>query len=955
MTRSAPVWLFTAIVFIALTDKICAAVHHPITQRDVKVEPRQDEGRRYRLPNDTVPETYDITLTTRIDNADFVFNGSVRIGIYVNESTQLITLHHRQLTVINVQLWTTASPAQEVVLGAYSYDPVLEFLQIPVTVNLTAGARYTLSIDYIGTLRVDNYGFYRSSYRNDNGDQIWLATTQFESTDARHAFPCYDEPQLKAVFTTTIVHGSSYTALSNMPVTTGYPIVHGDGTTTTRFDPTPPMSTYLNAFVVSDFASTGSVRGRVPQRVFGRSSEIIHSTLTLNAGIDILDSLERYLGVNYSLPKMDQIAIPDFGPGAMENWGLVTYREIRFFFNDAVDDYNLKTAIVTTIAHELGHQWFGNLIGPRWWDVIWLNEGFANLFGFIGTDEVYPDWRFMEYFVVSTLHNVFQLDALEDTRPMTYYVESPEAISYAFDNIAYAKSGCVLRMFLHALSQRTFVKGLNNYLTTKAYSAASEEDLFNALQSAIQEDGLQLPTSFTNIMSSWTRQKGFPVVTVERNYESSTVTLDQQRYVSELLATPDPARWWIPYNLATASSANFDETTATHWLSANSGSQTITVANLNANDWLLLNKKETGYYRVKYDTRNYELISHALYQGGVSQMHALSRAQLLDDAFNFARNDQLSYAVFLNLTRFLQKDNDYIPWAPANTAFTFLDRMFASHASHNVFRDYIRKLTESMYDAVFIDDVVGEPHIRKYGRSLIIKLACEMGSTHCRGDTLNRLRLLTGTDDFHQNVRPEMYCGAMRTSLKADFDRVWRRLLDSSDSSYRNMLINALACTTSTDLLSTYLSSSLPATNPFPNNVTYRPEELVRVFNAVYQSGPVGLRLAIPFLTTNINAASMTFGNSNLGSIYFNMALRIGDHTLHHQFDMLTQALGPIITADEASEADSEIMSNVKWVETHGPVIDAWLKEHHTSGSATLVLSSVMFVAAVVVSITKYF
>lgn len=223
MTRSAPVvWLF-AIVFIALTDKVCTA-EHPITQHAGKVELRQDDGRRYRLPNDTVPESYDITLTTRIDYADFIFNGNVRIGIYVNESTQLITLHHRQLTITDVQLWTTTSPAQQVALGAYTYDPVLEFLQIPVSVSLTAGVRYSLSIDYTGTLREDNYGFYRSSYRNDDGRQIWLATTQFESTDARHAFPCYDEPQLKAVFTTTIIHGSSYTALSNMPVSAGYPM-----------------------------------------------------------------------------------------------------------------------------------------------------------------------------------------------------------------------------------------------------------------------------------------------------------------------------------------------------------------------------------------------------------------------------------------------------------------------------------------------------------------------------------------------------------------------------------------------------------------------------------------------------------------------------------------------------------------------------------------------------------
>lgn len=222
MYRSAPVWL-AAIILIALADELIAENSFPITKRVENVEVRQDDGRRYRLPNDTVPETYDITLTTRIDNANFTFDGKVQIGILARESTQRITLHHRQLTIISVQLFTLTTPQQELAVGAFSYDPVVEFLEIPVPGGLTAGSRYLLSIEYLGTLREDNYGFYRSSYRNDNGEQIWLVATQFESTDARHAFPSYDEPQLKAVFTSRIIHGSSYTALSNMPVSAGYP------------------------------------------------------------------------------------------------------------------------------------------------------------------------------------------------------------------------------------------------------------------------------------------------------------------------------------------------------------------------------------------------------------------------------------------------------------------------------------------------------------------------------------------------------------------------------------------------------------------------------------------------------------------------------------------------------------------------------------------------------------
>lgn len=219
------VWLFTIITLVvSVTESTVAVNTIPITQRIENVEVRQDDGRRYRLPNDTVPETYDITLTTRIDNANFIFSGSVQIGILAKESTQRITLHHRQLTITHIELRTNTSPSQQVTIGAWNYVPELEFLEIPITTNLTAGVRYFLSIDYTGTLREDNYGFYRSSYRNDSGVRIWQAATQFESTDARHGFPCYDEPQLKATFTTTIIHGSSYTALSNMPVSTGYPI-----------------------------------------------------------------------------------------------------------------------------------------------------------------------------------------------------------------------------------------------------------------------------------------------------------------------------------------------------------------------------------------------------------------------------------------------------------------------------------------------------------------------------------------------------------------------------------------------------------------------------------------------------------------------------------------------------------------------------------------------------------
>lgn len=222
MYRSASLRLVT-IVLVVLIDRLIAESSCPIEQPVKNVGVRQNNDINYRLPNDTVPETYDITFTTRVDSGDFNFNGVVRIGILARVATQLITLHHRQLTIADIRLTTTTDPERDINLNPFRYDQTSEFLEIPTTIPLEAGARYYLEITYQGILREDNYGLYRSSYTNDAGVQIWQAATQFEPTDARHAFPCYDEPQLKAFFTVTIKHGETYTALSNMPVSTGYP------------------------------------------------------------------------------------------------------------------------------------------------------------------------------------------------------------------------------------------------------------------------------------------------------------------------------------------------------------------------------------------------------------------------------------------------------------------------------------------------------------------------------------------------------------------------------------------------------------------------------------------------------------------------------------------------------------------------------------------------------------
>jgi len=313
------------------------------------------DGKDYRLPNMTRPIHYTVSLTTDIDKGESgqSFSGKVRIRIEAIETTNEITLHYRQITIENIALYSTGTPSvliQDNINHVFSED--VEFLIIRPSAELTAGTQYFVDVTYQGLLRDDNMGFYRSSYKNEQGQNVWLATTQFESTDARHAFPCYDEPQIRTPFIIEIKHDISYSAISNWPVDTE---TREEGTdyTVTKFQETLPVQTYLIAFVVSDFKYIEN-NDPIKQRVFAKPQSIANheGKLALDAGKKILDKFIEHLGVSYNPPKLDQIALPDFDAGAMENWGLVTYREEYLLFNDEIGTTRQRENILTIISHE---------------------------------------------------------------------------------------------------------------------------------------------------------------------------------------------------------------------------------------------------------------------------------------------------------------------------------------------------------------------------------------------------------------------------------------------------------------------------------------------------------------------------------------------------------------------------------------------------------------------------
>jgi len=534
------------------------------------------------------------------------------------------------------------------------------------------------------------------------------------------------------------------------------------------------------------------------------------------------------------------------------------------------------------------------------------------------------------------MQNVFQSDAAANSRPMSLYVEHPNDIERQFSNIAYDKAGSVIRMFMHVLTEATFVKGLNLYLNEMSFSNAAEGDLFSALNTAGREDStIPAHIDIATTMGSWSQQAGFPIVTVQRNYvegaAAQNVTLSQERYFTTRPTTPDNTTWWIPINYATARNPNFDDTTADEWFPQNYelGNLSIEIASLSANDWLIINKQESGYYRVLYDERNYRLLSDALYND-IDVFHNLNRAQLIDDTYNFIRTERLTYNTFLHVAKFLEFEREYASWYPAITAFTTLDRYFAGHVDYPIFRDFVRNLIEHLYETVGLRDIYQEPHITKYSRTIAINWACMMGSVHCRSDATRELRSLMSTGgDFHQNVRDVLYCASLRSGNQNDFDFVWTRLLNSNDASIRNNLLNALGCSTSGRLLTEYIRSSLNSTSD--RDIVYRTGEPLRVFNAVYQNGLLGLEIAIQFLRENSQEAYTTFGSTNFGNTLTGMAQRIGNEQLIEQFNLLLTLVqeANLATATIINRSREYVQENLSWLAIHGDIVSDWLNENY--------------------------
>lgn len=466
-------------------------------------------------------------------------------------------------------------------------------------------------------------------------------------------------------------------------------------------------------------------------------------------------------------------------------------------------------------------------------------------------------------------------------------------------------------MILHAITENTFKKGLVYYLRTKYNFDAI--DIFVKIKTKISfvenfpmlrkkicllhliklaevrnlrvflmrfeinikisflEDGtIETSQNIEEIMLTWTRQKGFPVLNVQRNYINGAINIQQEKYLTIPASTEDPALWWIPYNFATANNADFENTRAEGWMPPTRTS-TITQTSTktwSANDWIVFNKQETGYYRVLYDDTNYNLIVSQL-NSNFSKIHLTSRSQLIDDSFDFARTGRLSYRTAFDIVAHLEHETEYVPWGSALRGLTVVNRMLFSSSEYPQFQNFTRILIKTLYDHVGLTDKGDdEPHFQKQARIWAINWACNMGAEEClvaTRDTVSRQNI----EDIHVNVRQAVLCGALRQAATDAYVHVFELLTSATDPNERNRYISALGCSWNRNYLLDYIYTS-SASNE--ENFYSSQAERYRVFSSVLDNGQVGLSVAIEFLQNDLASAASSYGRNNINNALTTLA-----------------------------------------------------------------------------------
>jgi len=655
-------------------------------------------GSSGRLPRTTCPRRYELLIVPDLDAS--TFSGEVVIALELTEPTATIVLHARGLDVALASLEQGGAPvAAELRIDA-------EHEQVVITADrpLRAGDA-VLELQFDGSISHGLLGFYRSTFVDEAGAERVLAATQFEAPHARAAFPCFDEPEFKAVFAITLVVADGLLALSNGPETDRVKLP--DGNVRVRFGTTIPMSTYLVAWVVGPLEVTEPVdAGGVAVRVAHVPGRGHLTRFALDIGAFAIKFFADYYGIAYPGEKCDLVALPDFSFGAMENLGCVTFRETRLLLDADAVTLDEMSGAALTIVHEIAHMWFGDLVTMKWWNGIWLNEAFATFMEHLGVDAYKPEWKTWDEFALGRAA-ALDVDALENTRTVEYEVVTPEDADGMFDLLTYQKGGSVLRMLERWLGAEAFRAGVQLYLSRYQLANTETTDLWDALEEATGEP-------VRRIMDTWIFQPGFPAVTVDAG------RIEQKRFTYG--DTAHDERWVLPVR-ARIHSGGASETRS---LLSDAGPLTLDV---DADALVVLNAGGEGFYRVTYQAAWRDRLLDA----GV--LEPLERFALVDDLWAAVLAGDATAAEFLACARRFTGENDPVVWRAVIGHLRAATRLVEGDALERLRAEIATIVRPTMqrlgWDASFDDERTRQL------RGLVISA---LGSTASDAETIARAR-----------------------------------------------------------------------------------------------------------------------------------------------------------------------------------------------------------------------
>ncbi|KAI0202573.1 peptidase family M1 [Astrocystis sublimbata] len=756
------------------------------------------------LPAVVKASHYDLSISS-MNFGDWSYQGSVSINVSVAEPVKEIVLNSLELALEKAEVTIEGgSSVKSFQTATFSYNDKKQRATLQFAEEIPASENATLKITFKGTINNDMAGFYRSKYKPvvpaaasvPKDDTFhYMFSTQFEACDARRAFPCFDEPRLKATFDFQIEIPEDQVALSNMPVKTITKT--RDGFQNVSFERTPVMSTYLLAWAVGDFEYVEAFTERkyngkqIPVRVYTTRGLKEQGRYALEHAPKTIDLFSESFGIDYPLPKSDLLAVHEFTHGAMENWGLVTYRTTAVLFDEKTSDARYKNRVAYVVAHELAHQWFGNLVTMDWWDELWLNESFATWAGWYAVNEFHPDWQVWAQFVNEGMEMAFKLDGMRASHPVHVPVQDALDVNQIFDHISYLKGCSTLRMLVNHLGEKTFLQGVGAYLRKHQYGNAKTEYLWQALSEASG-------ANVNELMGNWIEKIGHPLITIAE--EPGTISIKQNRFLSTGDPKPeeDETVWWVPLGL--------------QGKVGEQGIQSLALTERNTtlrgidNDFYKINSNATGFYRTNYPPARLAKLGTQL-----DRLSTEDKISIIGSAADLAFSGYGSPAALLSFVQGFGTETNYLVWCQVLDSISGLKSIFGQDDDlKKGLESFSLKLIDSAVAKIGWEFSESEDYLTGLLRKRLLLNAVANGHPASVEKALSLFDtwVSQGTT-FHPSLRTVVYRTAIKTKPAEAVKVLKKEWNNGSSIDGKEVCLSSLGQTKDTELIKSELLSFL--------------------------------------------------------------------------------------------------------------------------------------------------